>query len=92
MGQIRLDVDRNKLAHVAVGLNPEFFGKHIGSKIIRMGTEIFRGENPSVIGVFAEIYSDNISSRKAFSKAGYVFKYCVIKKDGQIVVYEFGKN
>jgi RimJ/RimL family protein N-acetyltransferase len=71
VGQIRFELN-NKSAYVNVNLNPDFFGKGLGSKIIREGTQLFLKEHPSVKIILAEVINSNIASKKAFQKAGYV--------------------
>ena len=91
-GQIRMEVGADRIAYVTIDLNPEFFGRGLGSKIIKMGTEVFMGENPRIRGMAAEICSENIASQKAFEKAGYAFSHNDLKKDRRIVVYRFKKT
>lgn len=59
---------------VSVNLNPEFLNKGLGPKIIRLGTEkvlkIFKVNLP----VVAKIKNDNLASKKAFEKAGYILR------------------
>ena len=52
--------------------NPEYQGKGIGSFMIREITKI----RPNI---FAKIKLDNISSLRAFEKAGYVKKYYLLE-------------
>ena len=92
LGQVRMDMDKNKSTYVSIDLNPKFFGRKLGRRIIRMGTDVFMGENPHFRGMVAEIDSENIASRKAFEKAGYAFSHCALKKGRRIVVYELGKS
>jgi len=92
LGQIRIDIGENKSAYVTIDLNPEFFGMGLGSRIIKIGTEIFVGKNSGIRAMLAEIYDENVASRKAFEKAGYALSHSILKKDRRIVVYKLGKN
>lgn len=58
---------------VSVNLNPTFFGKGIGSNIIRLGTERIIEDKKFRKPIIAEIRLDNIISQKAFYKAGYKY-------------------
>ncbi|MDD5292058.1 MAG: GNAT family N-acetyltransferase [Candidatus Omnitrophica bacterium] len=56
---------------VSVNLNPESFGKGLGTNIIRLGTEKILEDKKFHKPIIAEIRLDNIISQKAFYKAGY---------------------
>lgn len=71
-GQIRFDIDRKKnIAHVNVHLNPQYFNKGLGSRIISKGTQFLHKQYP-LMKICAEILIDNVASQKAFVKNGYV--------------------
>lgn len=72
VGVIRFGVKKNDVL-VSVNLNPEFFGRGLGTKIIKLGTEKFMKETKIHRPIFAEIKKENIASFKAFLKAGYKF-------------------
>ncbi len=67
---------------VSVNLNPNFFGRGLGSEIIRLGTQKLLDEMKSKTPVIAEVKKDNIISQKAFLRAGYI---CAKKTDEKIV-------
>lgn len=92
MGQIRMDAGTGESVYVTVDLNPQFFGRHIGARIIRMGTDAFMRENFYTGVMAAEICSKNIASQRAFEKAGYALSHKDIKKGRRIVVYKLGKS
>lgn len=71
IGQIRFNIELKK-AHININLNPEFFGKGLGNKVIRMTTEFFLNEKQDIEEVIAEVICGNVASKKAFEKAGYV--------------------
>lgn len=92
IGQTRFEKINSSQAYVNIGLNPCFFGKALGSKLIKSGTTKFLLTHPRVIQILAEILSDNTASIKAFQESGYVFKK-KIKKSGKTVdIFEFNKR
>ncbi|MBD3426532.1 MAG: GNAT family N-acetyltransferase [Candidatus Omnitrophica bacterium] len=70
IGQARFDALPGDTL-ISVNLNPAFFGKGLGSGLIRSATGSFLNERPEVKTITANIRSDNIASKKAFEKAGY---------------------
>jgi hypothetical protein len=86
IGQIRFDLG-GRLALVSVNLNPRFFGRGLGSKIIKKGTERFLKENRSVKIIKAEIINKNITSKKAFQKAGYLFSHTAFKNSKKTAIF-----
>ncbi len=89
VGVIRFEIEKDSVK-VSVNLNPEFFGKGLGSKIIKLGTEIFLKETKTKKHIIAKIKKDNIASQKAFEKAGYL----LIGKRGnvRIIVLSYYKK
>ena len=73
VGQIRFEQETTEKASVHVNLNPEFFGRGLGNKMIRMGTAFFFEKHIWSCTVEAEIIQKNIVSIKSFQKAGYIF-------------------
>ena len=67
--------DKNEVIKVSVMLNPDFIGKGLGAKIIRLGIEKFVKEKRPDKPLIAEIKKDNIHSIKAFQKAGFRESY-----------------
>ena len=88
VGQIRFEINKKKLASVNINLNPKFFGKGLGSKIIRKGTESFLKENRNVKEVIAEILDENITSKKAFQKVGYNFSHNTFKGGKRVAIFK----
>ncbi|MEW6008474.1 MAG: GNAT family N-acetyltransferase [Candidatus Omnitrophota bacterium] len=86
IGVIRFEIEA-KYVKVSVNLNPDFFGKGLGPKIIRMGTEMFLSQVRTNKSIIAEIKKQNIISQKAFSRAAYKFKE---EKENNLF-YEFSK-
>jgi RimJ/RimL family protein N-acetyltransferase len=70
VGSIRFE-DKGEAVKVNVMLNPDFLGKGLGSKIIKLGTEKFIKQRHGDKQIIAEIKRDNIASIKAFQKAGF---------------------
>ncbi|UCB56935.1 MAG: UDP-2,4-diacetamido-2,4,6-trideoxy-beta-L-altropyranose hydrolase [Candidatus Omnitrophota bacterium] len=74
-GKEKLGVIRFALAGdsatASVNLNPDFFGRGLGTRLIRQGTEKLFQEAKTLKRVIAEIKRGNIASQKAFLKAGY---------------------
>lgn len=83
IGVIRFEI-KGSLVKVSVNLNPDFFGKGLGSKVIRFGTEKFLNETKVKKRIIAETKRDNIASQKAFAKAGYR----IAKETRERLVYE----
>lgn len=90
IGQARFEIiSRKKEARINVNLNPIFFGKGIGNRLIRLATEAFVKERPHVKNVSAYIINNNKSSRGAFLKAGYkLFRHT--RKGGKMIsIFKF---
>ena len=77
IGAIRFE-DKGEAIKVNIMLNPDFLGKGLGSKIIRLGTEKFIKERQPEKTVCAKIKVDNVASIKAFQKAGYKENHMVL--------------
>ncbi|MCK4809388.1 MAG: UDP-2,4-diacetamido-2,4,6-trideoxy-beta-L-altropyranose hydrolase [Candidatus Omnitrophica bacterium] len=91
IGQTRFEIEK-KSAYINVNLNPLFFGKGLGNKIIGLTTNIFMKQNPRIKKIIAEIAEENIASEKAFVKAGYEFSGKNRKNGRNLVVFEFIKE
>ena len=91
LGQVRFD-ETEKGTYISVNLNPDFLGKGIGAKLISSATNRYlRDFNTKKI--YAEIKDDNISSIKAFEKAGYKFLKEEDEKDNlKIKVFSYNKG
>jgi len=70
IGVIRFETANGQIK-VSVNLNPDFFNRGLGSKIIKIGTGKFIKDTNAKKPIIAEIKKDNIASKKAFTKAGY---------------------
>jgi RimJ/RimL family protein N-acetyltransferase len=89
LGQVRFEMDNNKSCIININLNPKFFSKGFGNKIIKTATEVFVKEKSKVKEVMAEIIHGNIASKKAFQKAGYIFSHNTLRGDKQIAIFKF---
>ena len=70
IGTIRFE-SNEYVIKTSVMLNPLFLGKGFGSQVIKLGVEKYIKEKKPKKSLIAEIKKDNITSIKAFQKAGY---------------------
>ena len=70
VGTIRFE-GKESVIKTSVMLNPDFLSKGFGSKVIKLGVEKFVMEKKPDMRIIAEIKKDNVTSIKAFGKAGY---------------------
>lgn len=63
----------NKSAEIGYWLGEPFWGKSIMSSSIRFLTQYLFSQY-DLVRLFSEPYSDNIGSRKALEKAGYIYE------------------
>jgi UDP-2,4-diacetamido-2,4,6-trideoxy-beta-L-altropyranose hydrolase len=89
IGQVRFEEDKGSLGCVYVNLNPLFFGKGLGSRLIQKATHLFMRERPGVDEVIAEIIDGNRVSKKAFKKSGYVFSYNALKENDPVSIFKY---
>lgn len=90
IGQVRFAYDRKKkIAYVNTNLNPKFFGKGLGNRLIKSATQTFLKENYKIREVIAEIIEENLVSQKAFAKANYVFLCSAYKNEKKIFILKF---
>jgi len=93
IGQVRFDINQQAKAVINVNLNPEYFGKGFGSKMIEKATKIFIEEKKDIKTIVAEINDLNIASKKAFERANYTFSHNIFKSGVNVAVFTFwGKN
>ena len=71
LGQVRFDKTENGVL-ISTNLNPDFFGKGIGSELIRIATKRYMVDSKEK-RILAQIKEGNTQSIKAFKKAGYKF-------------------
>ena len=74
IGTIRFEANESAIK-TSVMLNPDFLGKGLGSKLIKLGVKRFIMEKNHDMQIIAEIKKDNFTSIKAFTKAGFKEKH-----------------
>ena len=88
VGQARFEKNSNEKIYINVNLNPDFFNKGLGSEVIKAASNNFITENPDTKEIIAEILTENIASRKAFCKAGYIFSHNISKRGKEVFVFK----
>ncbi|MGQ9908288.1 MAG: UDP-2,4-diacetamido-2,4,6-trideoxy-beta-L-altropyranose hydrolase [Candidatus Flexifilum sp.] len=73
VGQVRFDAIDTPEAIISVIVDPQFRGQGIGSALIQRAVEQIFQEAKTVQRVLAWIKPDNLASRRAFERAGFVF-------------------
>nr|WP_229309696.1 GNAT family N-acetyltransferase [Legionella pneumophila] len=81
IGVLRFDIDvLLEQAEVSIYLVPGLAGKGWGTKILESGTEWIKNNLPQIKNLVAKILADNVSSQRAFEKAGYDLNSYIYKK------------
>ncbi|HAT9803841.1 TPA: GNAT family N-acetyltransferase [Legionella pneumophila subsp. pneumophila] len=81
IGVLRFDIDvLLEQAEVSIYLVPGLAGKGWGTKILESGTEWIKNNLPQIRNLVAKILADNVSSQRAFEKAGYDLNSYIYKK------------
>jgi RimJ/RimL family protein N-acetyltransferase len=78
VGILRYDLQQER-AIVSINLAPEWRGRGLGARLLRIGTEWMRCHYPAVREIRAEVLYQNKASHAVFADAGYV-PYCSIYK------------
>lgn len=76
LGSARFEEKQNSIL-ISVMLNPDYFGKRLGSELIRLATEKYMKEKKPDKNIVAEVKGDNLSSKRAFLRAGFKEEYTV---------------
>lgn len=92
LGQVRFEVDKECRSLISINLNPDFFGKGLGNKIIKKATDFFLEEKTDVKEIIAEIIEENTVSKKAFEKAGYLIAGGGEKKNRKMIIMSYRKE
>ncbi len=93
IGQVRFQLENERReAYINTNLNPSYFGRGLGSVMIREATNKFMSENPEIRTVMAEILDGNSASKKAFMKAGYSYWRNTVKGGRDAVVFKFNRR
>lgn len=82
LGSARFEENQRSI-RISVMLNPDHFGKRLGSELIRLATEKYMQEKRPDKKIIAEVKGENLPSKKAFLKAGFEEEY---------TVYVYGKG
>ena len=88
IGQVRFESNLAKQAYINTNLNPKFFNKGLGSKIIKAASRKFMAASPKIKEIIAEVLTENIASQKAFDRAGYIFSHNTCKKSKKAMVFK----
>ncbi|CAM2933969.1 GNAT family N-acetyltransferase [Legionella pneumophila] len=81
IGVLRFDIDvLLEQAEISIYLVPGLAGKGWGTKILESGTEWIKNNLPQIKNLVAKILADNVSSQRAFEKAGYDLNSYIYKK------------
>lgn len=91
LGQIRFDMDKTS-AYININLNPRYFGKKLGHRMIKLATESFLKRAGKIREVVAEIIEDNLASIRAFQKADYLITGRRGKKENKNMLTLVYKN
>lgn len=81
-GVVRFDIDpKNQNTEINVNIDPEKRGKGLGTRAIKASCR-YAFSHLNIVKVMAKIKKENVSSIRAFSKAGF----CVTQEDDVIVM------
>ncbi|HAT1970569.1 TPA: GNAT family N-acetyltransferase [Legionella pneumophila] len=84
IGVLRFDIDvLLEQAEVSIYLVPGLAGKGWGTKILESGTEWIKNNLPQIKNLVAKILADNVSSQRAFEKAGFNLTTYIYEKSIQ---------
>lgn len=78
VGVIRYDIAGNE-ALISVYLVPGTLGHGVGSQLIRCGSEWIRENYPQIVSINAEVFRQNVASRRAFESAGYLEHHRILR-------------
>jgi RimJ/RimL family protein N-acetyltransferase len=92
LGQVRIETNQKRKSYININLNPRFFNKGMGSKLIHGTTNIFFKTHPYMKEVIAEIIPQNIISQRAFQKAGYLYSGEKNIKEKKVLIFKFINN
>lgn len=91
IGQACFDVKESSV-FINVNLNPLYFGRGLGSRMIEAATKLFLSAGTGPTAVTAEISADNVAACKAFAKAGYLHAKNVTKDGSEMAIYCFSRK
>jgi len=91
IGQVRFDKDRDQKWYININLNPQFLGRGLGNKIIRIASDYFFNEENSANEIVAQVKDKNQASLKAFEKAGFVYLDQLKNDNGSIKILTYSR-
>ena len=80
IGVLRFELMKDE-AEVSIYLDPNLYGKGLGTKLLQVGSEWLRANLPHIKRMTAKILQENIASKKAFLKAGFEEFYNIYHYD-----------
>lgn len=83
IGQVRIDITEKDIGIINYSIDKEHRGKGYGTEVLRKIKEKLREDNVQINKLVGRVKYENISSRRAFVKAGY--KY--IERDDYVEYY-----
>jgi RimJ/RimL family protein N-acetyltransferase len=87
VGHVRFQMDSDHSAYVSISLNPRYFSRSLGNRILRKASLQFLKEHERVKEIKAEILDGNAISKKAFLKAGYTYSEHSTRNGKLIALY-----
>ena len=91
IGQVRFDKAPDGTV-INVNLNPAFFSRGLGNRVIKQATGVFLEGNPGVKEIKAKIITENVASKKAFEKAGYRFLENILECGRETEVFKYERS
>lgn len=80
IGVVRFSITGNN-AKISIFIDPSIHGKGFGTELLILAKNWLKTNNHDIHTIIAEIMPDNIASKKAFEKSGYVLSHYVYKQD-----------
>jgi len=76
IGSVRFEEKQNGV-RISVMLNPDYIGKRLGAEFIRKGIDKYIKEKKPNQPIIAEVKGDNLPSKRAFLRAGFMEDHVV---------------
>jgi UDP-2,4-diacetamido-2,4,6-trideoxy-beta-L-altropyranose hydrolase len=87
VGHVRFQMNSDHSAYASINLNPRYFSRSLGNRILRKASLQFLKEYERVKEIKAEILDGNTVSKKAFLKAGYIYSEHSTRNGKSIAIY-----
>jgi RimJ/RimL family protein N-acetyltransferase len=84
VGSIRFDIAGKQGAKINYLINPKYFGKGFGTKILSEGEKFLKRDRPEIAAVFGIVMQENLASKRIFEK----LKYKKVAESQQEIKYE----